>query len=100
MRIGGGRSWCVVRVEGGRGKNGLLILIGMELLSFPQVWVGLGIQLSVAEHRLEFGVVEWAMDGGVDVFLGWRRGQSGQRGSVRGSMGWGGRRIGWIRGVG
>jgi len=35
------------------------------------VWEGPGVQLGVAEHFLELGVVEGAVNGGVDIFLGW-----------------------------
>jgi len=64
-------------VEGGRGENRQVILVGPELFCFPRVWEGLGVQLGVAEHFLELSVVEGAMDGGVDIFLGWG-GWSGQ----------------------
>ena len=61
-------------MEVGRGKNEQGILIGTELFRFPRVWEGLGIQLGVAQYLLEFGVVERAVDGGVDFFLGKKRG--------------------------
>jgi len=55
-------------VEGGRGENRQVILVGTELLRLPRVWEGLGVQFGVAEHFLELGVVEGAVDRGVDVF--------------------------------
>ena len=30
-------------MEGGRGQNGEVILIGPELFRFPRVWEGLGV---------------------------------------------------------
>ena len=62
MRIGGDGSRSVVRVEGGRGKNTEVLLVGTELLRFPGVWEGLGVQLRVAEHLFELGVMEGAVD--------------------------------------
>jgi len=78
-------------VEDGRGKKGQVIFVGTEPLRLPRVWEGLGIYLGGAEHLAEFGFVEWAVDGGVDVLLRWRGGLSGQWGCVRGGPGWGGR---------
>ena len=71
MRIGGGGRGprSVVQVEDGQGENRQVVLVGSELFCFPRVWEGFGVQLGVAEHFLEFGVVEGAVDGGVDVFL-------------------------------
>jgi len=71
-------------VEGGRGENGEVILVGTELFRFPRVWVGLGIRLGVAKHLFELGVLEGAVDGGVGVVLRWGRGRSGHQGGVRG----------------
>ena len=51
-------------MEGGRGENRQVILVGTELLHLPRVRAGLGIQFGVAEYFLELGVVEGAwMDG-------------------------------------
>jgi len=48
MRIGeGGGFRSVVRVEDGRGKNGLVILSGTELFRFPRVGGSLGVQLGL-----------------------------------------------------
>ena len=71
MRIGGGGSGSqsIVRVEGGWGKNRQVIMVGPELFCFPRVWEGLGVQLGVAEHLFELGVVAGVVDGGVDVSL-------------------------------
>ena len=76
----------MVRMVGGRGKNGEVILTGTELFHFPTVWEGLGIQLGVAEHWLEFGIVEGALDGGMGKSLrrGWRLGQWGEGGRGQG----------------
>jgi len=41
-----------------------------DLFRFPTGWEGLGVQLVVAEHFLELGVVEGAVDGRVNIFLG------------------------------
>ena len=76
---------------GGWGESGQVILVGPELFRFPRVWEGLGIQLGVAEHLLELGVVKWAVDGGIDISLGVGRGRSGQWGGVRGGTRPGGR---------
>jgi len=56
-------------VEGGRGENRQVILFGPEVFHFPIVWEGLGVQLGVAEHLFELGVVAGVVDGGVDVSL-------------------------------
>ena len=72
-------------MEGGRGKNGQVVLVGTELFRLRTVWEGLGVQLRVADHFLEFGVVECAMDSGVDVLMRWRWGAVGPMGGrVRG----------------
>jgi len=76
-------------VEGGRGTNGQVILVGTELFRFPRVWGGLGIQLVVAEHVFELGVVGRAVDGGVEIFLRWGEGCSGEWRGIRGGTGWG-----------
>jgi len=69
--VGGGgcdpRS--VVRVEGGRGEDGQVILVGPELVRFPGVWEDIGIQFGVAEPLFELRVLERAVDGGVAVLL-------------------------------
>ena len=93
MRISraGGGSRSVVRVEGGRGENRQVILVGTELLRFPRVWEVFGVHLGVAEHLLELGVVERAVDGGVDVFPRWGEGRLGQWQGT----GLGGGPIGW-----
>jgi len=70
-------------VEGGRGEARQVILVGPELFPFPRGWEGLGVQLGVAKHFLELGVIEWAVDGGVDVFLGTVGGWSSQWGGIR-----------------
>ena len=84
---------------GSPGEARQLILVGPELFRFPTVWEGLGVQLGVAELLLELGVIEGAVDGGVDIFLGWWWGRSGQWGGMRGGtelrgraswLGWGG----------
>ena len=49
-------------MEGGRGQNGQVILSGSELLRLPRVREGLGVQFVVAEHFLEGGVVERAVN--------------------------------------
>ena len=54
-------------MEGGTGENEQVILVGTELFHFPKVWEGFGIQVGVAEHLFELGVVEGAMDGGVNI---------------------------------
>jgi len=77
-------------VEGGRGENRQVILVGPELFRFPRVWEGLGVQLGVAEHFLELGVVERAVDGGVDIFLGWGGGLVGPMGGHERAHGAGG----------
>ena len=53
-----------------------------------------------AEHFLKLGVVERAVDGGVDLFLGWGGGWSGQWGGLRGRTGWAGAPLTWDGGVG
>ena len=58
-------------MEGGQGENRQVILVGTELLRLPRVWEGLGVQFRVAEHLLELGVVEGAVDARVDVFQMW-----------------------------
>jgi len=58
-------------VEGDRGKNGQVVLVGTELFCFPGVWEGLGVQFRVAKQHFEFGVLEGAGDGGVDIILRW-----------------------------
>ena len=73
-------------MEGGRGENRQVILFGPEVFHFPIVWEGLGVQLGVAEHLFELGVVAAAVDGGVGVLLRWGGGQLGQWWAVRGSM--------------
>jgi len=64
-------------VEGGRGKNRQVILVGRELFCFPRVWEGIGVQLGVAKHFLELGLIEGAVDRGLAVSLRWGGGQSG-----------------------
>jgi len=88
-------------VEGGWGEGGQVILIGPELFRFPRVWEGLGVQFGVAEHFLKFGVIERAVDGGVDISLGVGRGRSGQWGGVRRGTGLRGRafRLRWRGGL-
>ena len=49
-----------------------------------------GVQFGVAEHFLQLGLLEGAVDGGVDVFLRWREARSGQWGGIRGGTGLGG----------
>jgi len=78
-------------VEGGRGANRQVILVGPELFCFPRVWEGFSVQLGVAAHFLEFGVVEGAVDGGVVGYLRCGGGRSGQWGGVRGGTGLRGR---------
>ena len=46
---------------------------GTELVRLPRVWERLGIQLSVAQHLFELGVVEGAVDGKVDIAVSWRQ---------------------------
>ena len=86
-------------MEGSRGENRQVILVGPELFRFPRVWEGLGVQLRVAKHFLEFGVVGGAVDRGVKGFPGWVAGWSGPwwgmvGGTVLGGkaywLGWGG----------
>jgi len=62
------------------GDNRQVILVGTEMFRLPRVWEGLGVQLGVAEHLQELGVVEGAVDGGVDVFRGCRWGLVGPMG--------------------
>ena len=71
LPIGGGGCGpqSIARVERGRGENRQIILVGPELFRFPRMWEGLGIQLGVAEHFLELGVVERALDRGVGIFV-------------------------------
>ena len=99
MHIGGAGSKSIVRVEGGWGKFGKIILIGTERLHLPCMSEGLGVQLGVAEHLFEFGVIEWVVHGGVDVFLRLRREGSSQQGGMRGGTWWGGRGY-WLAGGG
>jgi len=54
-------------VEGGRGKNGQVILTSTEQLPLPSGRGDFGRQLRVAEYFLEFGVVKGAVDGGVGI---------------------------------
>jgi len=56
LRIGGGgrRSQSIVRVEGGRAKNGQVVLVGTNFFPLPRVWEGLGSQFGVAEHFWSF----------------------------------------------
>ena len=84
---GPGRGWP--------GENRQVILVSPELIRFPRVWEGLGVQLRVAEHFLEFGVVEGAVHGGVDFFPRWSGGRLGQWGGVRGGTGLR-RRVFWL----
>ena len=59
MRIGGcGGFRSIVREEDGRGKNGQVILPGTELFRFPRVGESLGVQLGVAEHFFQGGVIK------------------------------------------
>ena len=53
-------------------------MVGTELLRLPRVWEGLGIDLGVAEHLFELGVVEGAVDAGVDTPLRRRGSRFGQ----------------------
>jgi len=79
-------------VEVGKGKDGKIIRIGTELLRLTRVWEGVGIQLGIAQHLFEFGVIEWAVDGGVDVLLRWGGHERGHRvggeGLLVGREGW------------
>ena len=65
-------------MEGGRGKDRQVILVGQELFRLPPMWEGLGIQLRVSEHFLDLGVVKGAVNGGLDFFLGLGGGWAGQ----------------------
>ena len=78
MRIGGGRcgSWRIVQVEGCRGKDRQVILVGPDLFPFTGVLAGLGVEFGVAEPFLELGVVEGAVGGGLGILLG--RGGAGR----------------------
>jgi len=70
LRIGGGGGFrSVVWVEDGRCKNGQVVLSGTELFRFPRVGESLGVQLGVAEHLLQGGVIEGTVSGGVESVL-------------------------------
>ena len=62
----------VVQVLGGWSKFRQVVFSGTELLCFPGVVKGLGVQFGVPEHLAKPGVVVWAVYGGVDVV---RRGE-------------------------
>jgi len=58
-------------VERRGGETGQVVLVGMELFRFQEVWEGFGVQLGVAKHLFELGVVEGGVHGGVDICLEW-----------------------------
>ena len=62
--------WLVVQVLGGRGKLRQVIFAGTKLLRLPGVGEGLGIQLGVADHFAEPGVIVGAVHGGINVVWG------------------------------
>ena len=49
-------------MEGGRGENRQVTLVGTELVCFSRVGEGLGVQLGVAKHLFELRVIEGAVD--------------------------------------
>ena len=87
----------VVWVLGGWGKFRHVILASAKLLRLPRVWECLGVQLGVAEHFAEPGVVVGAVHVGVNVVRkgalvrGSGRGiffRCGGRGACRGCTCW------------
>jgi len=84
-------------VEGGWGESRQVILVGPQLLYFPRVWEGVGVQLGGAEHFLEIGVVEGAVDGGSTFSWGGGGAARANEGGMKGGTGLRGRAswLGW-----
>ena len=72
-------------MEGSRGKNRQVVLASTKLLRFPRVGEGVGVQLGVAKHLLELGVIKGAVDRGVYIFAGGEVGGWANRGGYEGA---------------
>ena len=92
LRIGGGGFFqSLVCVEDGWSKRCQVILPGVKLVHFPRVGEGLAVKLRVAEHLLELGVTEGALDGGVEILARRGGGDWANGGGWEGAGGGGGR---------
>ena len=81
LGVGGEVFWPEFRVEGGGRKNQQVIFAGAKLSRFLGVGEGQWVELGVAEHLLKGGVVEGAVYGRGQGFLG----------QLRFALGW----LGW-----
>ena len=77
-------------MEDGRRESGQVVLSGTELFCLPRVRESLRVQLGVAKHFLQGGVIQGAVSGGVEGVLKGGESGFGQWGWVGGGTGWGG----------